>query len=129
MAIADDQLPQGRKSLGRIRTHDTITECWTDHELRTHTKDRTRDSDDKCAPPPCLELSCPLQQKPKEEQKRELDAENAAIKKNRRGILKLDIEVELVYEIGRRSFHAGAHIHLCLIVGQGKEYRNGTCHQ
>ena len=50
-------------------THDTIAKCWTDHKFRTHTNDRTRDCDDKRAPPPYLELSCTLQQKAKEEQK------------------------------------------------------------
>ena len=110
------------------RTHDTIPECWTGHEVSAHTNDRAGNGEDKRAPPPYLKLSRALKQKSKKEEKGELDAENATIKKNVGKVLKLDVKVKLVSEIGWRSFHASTHIDFCLIVGQYEKYRDSASH-
>ncbi len=98
-------------------THNLFTKRRTFHKVCTHTDHRTRDSEDKNAPPPGLELAGIPQDQSEEKQERELDKVDGGIEKKDASILILDVQVELMREIWRQSFDPGRDIDLRLVVG------------
>ena len=110
-------------------THDTVTERWTNDEIGAHANNSTWDGEDKHAPPPYLKPSSPLQQKPEEEQERELDAVDTGVEKKGSRVLKLHVQIKLAAQVWGWSFHTSPYIDLGLIVGQGDEEQGSSCDQ
>ena len=68
-----------------------------------------------------------MQQKAKEEQERELDAKDTPVQQQSRGILKLDVVVQLMLQVRRRWNQTCAHVDLGLVVWQGQKDHDRAC--
>ena len=113
----------------RTPTQDAVAECWTGHEVCTHGNHHTRDGEDEYTPPPHLKLLRPMQQKPEEEQKGELDGVDGGIDEERSTILQLDVQIKLLQQVRRRGNDPSRDIDLGLIVGQDEEVQYGPRHE